>query len=91
VESIPILIIFKNFMLKIKVYKRKKSDVDLIVEFDLSKSGKNFHGLFDAYMKLSEYLENLLGRKIKILTPISVETMRIKKVAKEIKKTVIYV
>jgi len=75
----------------VKGIQTEKSDVDLIVEFDLSKFGKDFHGLFDAYMRLSEYLENLFGRKVEILTPISVETIRIKKIAEEIKKTIIYV
>ncbi|MFL5788315.1 MAG: nucleotidyltransferase family protein [Flavisolibacter sp.] len=39
------------------------SDVDLLVDFDPSK--KNF----DNYMQLYIFLENLLGRKVDIVTP----------------------
>uniref|UniRef100_A0A7C6ED20 Nucleotidyltransferase n=1 Tax=candidate division WOR-3 bacterium TaxID=2052148 RepID=A0A7C6ED20_UNCW3 len=69
----------------------RKSDVDLVVEFDLKAFGKNFKGLFDTYIDLSSYLENLLGRKVDILTPVSIETIRIKEVAEEIKKNIVYV
>ncbi|MEW6686009.1 MAG: nucleotidyltransferase domain-containing protein [Candidatus Edwardsbacteria bacterium] len=69
----------------------KKSDVDLLVEFDLNSFGKNFKGLFEAFMELSYCLEILFGRKVDILTPDSVETIRIKKIAEEIKRNVIYV
>lgn len=63
---------------------KKNSDTDLVIEFDLNAFGKDFKGLFDVFMKLSFYLEKLLGRKVDILTPISIETIRIKEVAEEI-------
>jgi hypothetical protein len=69
----------------------ERSDIDLVVEFEPSHFGKDFKGLFDTYMEVSSYLENLLGRKVDILTPVSVETIRVKDVAKEIKKSVVYV
>lgn len=71
--------------------QKRKSDIDLVVEFELSHFGRNFKGLFDAYMEVSSYLENLLGRKVDILTPVSIETIRIKEVAEGIKRSVAYV
>ena len=70
--------------------QKKNSDIDLLVEFDLDSFGPEFKGLYDTYVKLCDYLENLFGRKVEILTPISVETIRIKEVAEEIKRSVIY-
>lgn len=70
--------------------QKKKSDIDLVVEFDLSAFGNNFEGLFDVFMDLSSYLEDLFGKKVDILTPVSIESIRIKEVAEEIKKSVIY-
>ena len=70
--------------------QKKKSDVDLVVEFDLSAFGHNFEGLFDVFIDLSSYLEKLFGKKVDILTPVSIESIRIKEVAEEIKRSVIY-
>jgi predicted nucleotidyltransferase len=70
--------------------QKKKSDIELVVEFDLSAFGKDFEGLFDVFMDLSSYLEDLLGKKVDILTPASIESMRVKEVAEEIKRSVIY-
>ncbi len=70
---------------------KKNSDIDLVIEFDPDAFGKDFKGLFDVFIKLSFYLEKLLGRKVDILTPISIETIRIKEVAEEIKKNIVYV
>jgi len=71
--------------------QKQKSDIDLVVEFDQSFFGKDFEGLFDAYMSLSSFLEKLLGRKVDVLTPISIETIRIREVAEGIKRSLIYV
>jgi len=70
--------------------QKRESDIDLVVEFDSSFFGKDFKGLFDAYIGLSSYLENLFKRKVDILTPISIETIRIKEVAEEIKRSIVY-
>ena len=46
----------------------KESDIDIVVEFEKGKATmKNF-------ILLSEFLENLLGRKVDILTPEGIET-----------------
>lgn len=66
------------------------SDIDLVVEFDLSIFGENFKGLYDAYLGLSSFIEKLFNRKVDILTPDSIKTIRIKKVAKNIKRSIIY-
>lgn len=70
--------------------QKKESDIDLVVEFDLSAFGKDFEGLFDVFMNLSSYLEDLFGRKVDILTPVSIESIRIKEVAEDIKRSLIY-
>ena len=69
----------------------EKSDIDLVVEFNLTAFGKNFKGLYDAYINLSSYLEKLFGRRVDILTPVSIDTIRIKKISDEIKRSIIYV
>jgi predicted nucleotidyltransferase len=71
--------------------QKESSDIDFLVEFDASFFGRDFKGLFDAYMNLSFYLEKLFGRKVDILTPVSVNTIRIKEVAEEIRRSVVYV
>lgn len=42
-----------------------ESDVDLLVEFDAN------HKTYDNFMDLSYYLEDLLGRKVELVTPQS--------------------
>ena len=67
----------------IKGEQKKYSDIDFIVEFEKAD--------FDNFMDLVFYLENLFGRKVDILTPEGVKSIRIKKVAENIRKSVIYV
>lgn len=62
----------------------EKSDIDIYVELDLEKI------TFKKYLELVEYLENLLGRKVDLLTKDSVETIRIPYIKEEIKKGVVY-
>ena len=71
--------------------EKPKSDIDLVIEFDRSVFGKDMKGLFDAYMNLSYFLEHLFGRKIDILTTEGIETIRVKGIAEEIKRSLIYV
>lgn len=75
----------------IKGEQKRKSDIDLLVEFDMTAFDENFRGLFDNFMDLSSYLEKLFGKKVDILTPVSIESIRIKEVSEEIKRSVIYV
>ena len=71
--------------------QNSKSDIDLMVEFDLEAFGKDLHGLFDTYLQLSEYLENLLGKKVDLLTPAGVDSIRIKEIAEGIRRSIAYV
>ena len=59
------------------------SDIDLIVEFE-SPIGFRFVDFVD-------YLENLLGRKVDVLTPAGVQNIRIERVARSISQSIIYV
>lgn len=71
--------------------QKKDSDIDLAIEFDRKMFGKNFEGLFDAFVDLSSFLERLFDRKVDILTPDSIRTIRIKEVAEEIERGIVYV
>lgn len=71
--------------------QKRDSDIDLVVEFDRELFGKDFKGLFDAFMGVSSYIERLFDRKVDILTPDSIRTIRIKEVAEEIERSVVYV
>jgi predicted nucleotidyltransferase len=59
------------------------SDIDLIVEFE-RPIGLRFIDLVD-------YLENLLGRKVDVLTPAGVQNIRIERVARSISQSIVYV
>ena len=71
--------------------QNENSDIDFVVEFDLNHFNPNFKGLYDAYIDLSEYFEKLFGKKVEILTPESIDTIRVKEVADEIKRSIVYV
>ncbi|MBI4332872.1 MAG: nucleotidyltransferase family protein [Chloroflexi bacterium] len=59
------------------------SDIDLFVEFA--------EPTFDNFMGLVFFLEDLFGRKVEILTPAGIQSIRIKHVANEIKRNIVYV
>ncbi len=61
----------------------ENSDIDFLVEFKKPN--------FDNFMNLVFYLEDLFGRKVEILTPVGIESIRIKEIKEEIKRSVIYV
>ncbi|MGB8217483.1 MAG: nucleotidyltransferase domain-containing protein [Candidatus Methanoperedens sp.] len=63
--------------------QREDSDVDLIVEFDKPIGLK--------FIELSEYIEKVLGKKVDILTPAGIKSIRVTKVAEDIKKSIVYV
>ncbi|MGH9785865.1 MAG: nucleotidyltransferase family protein [Terriglobia bacterium] len=62
--------------------QRNRSDVDFLVEFEQST--------FDNFMGLHDSLRKLFRRKIDLLTPAGVDSIRIKSVAENIKKNVVY-
>ena len=63
--------------------QNEHSDIDFLVEFE--------EPTLENYMRLSEFLENLFNRKIEILTPAGIESIRIKHIKEEIKRSVMYV
>jgi predicted nucleotidyltransferase len=83
----------KNFGVKrigifgsvVKGKVKEKSDIDFVVEFEKGKATfKNVCGLID-------FLEELFGKKVDILTPDGIESIRIKHIRENIKKEVEYV
>ncbi|MBI5193658.1 MAG: nucleotidyltransferase family protein [Nitrospirae bacterium] len=48
--------------------QKKDSDIDFLVEFDLTAFGKDFDGYYDNFMDLVSYLEDLFGRKVDLVT-----------------------
>jgi len=63
--------------------QKPASDVDLLIEFEKPIGFK--------FMLLAEYLEKRLGRKVDILTPAGVDSIRIKPIAESILRSVVYV
>ncbi|MFW6041318.1 MAG: nucleotidyltransferase family protein [Candidatus Saliniplasma sp.] len=61
----------------------EQSDVDIIVEFKEPN--------FDDFMELTFYLEELLDRRVDILTLEGLRHIRIPKVSKDISRSVVYV
>jgi predicted nucleotidyltransferase len=59
------------------------SDVDIVVEFS-TPIGFRFN-------QLVKYLENLLGRKVDVLTKDGIRNIRVQKVAENIERDLIYV
>lgn len=59
------------------------SDIDVIVEFESAIGFK--------FMEFGEYLERLFGQKVDILTLAGLRAMRISRVAKDIRESIIYV
>lgn len=59
--------------------QREHSDVDLLVEFD---SGKK---TFDAFIRLAFFLEELLGRRVELVTPESLSPYIGPRIMKEVK------
>jgi uncharacterized protein len=59
------------------------SDVDFVVDFA--------EPTFDNFIGLVNYLEKILGKKVNVLTPQGVESIRVPKVAQTIQRSVLYV
>ena len=59
------------------------SDVDLVVEFERPIGFR--------FMELADYLEEILGKEVDILTPTAIREIRVADVADEIEASIIYV
>jgi predicted nucleotidyltransferase len=62
---------------------RSDSDVDILVEFERPVGFK--------FMEFADHLEQVLGRKVDILTPAGLQSIRVKQIAREIEESVVYV
>ncbi|NVM03472.1 MAG: nucleotidyltransferase family protein [Candidatus Helarchaeota archaeon] len=63
--------------------QRDESDVDIFMEFE-KPIGLEF-------MDLIDYLENLLEKKVDILTPEGINSIRIEQIARNIERSIVYV
>jgi len=59
------------------------SDLDIVVEFNRPIGFKFF--------RLIEYLEDLFGKKVDVITKEGIENIRVKEVARNIERDLIYV
>ena len=66
-----------------KGQQHETSDIDIIVEFERPVGFRFF--------ELVDYLENILGHKVDVLTPAGVNNIRIEKAAESITESIMYV
>lgn len=66
-----------------KGLQKKDSDIDILVELKQPIGFK--------FIELAEYIENHLGKKVDILTSEGIKSIRLKKVAQNIKRSMHYV
>ena len=59
------------------------SDVDFVVEFSAPT--------YDNFASLEQFLEQLFGRRVDILTPAGVESIRVPQISEDIKRTLVHV
>lgn len=59
------------------------SDLDIVVEFKQPIGFK--------FIRLVEYLENLFGRKVDVVTKDGIKNIRVKEVARNIERNLVYV
>jgi predicted nucleotidyltransferase len=59
------------------------SDVDFVVEFSAPT--------YDNFESLEQFLEQLFGRRVDILTPAGVESIRVHQISEDIKRTLVHV
>lgn len=59
------------------------SDLDFVVEFSSPT--------YDSFARLEQFLEQLFGRRVEILTPAGVESIRVPEISEDIKRTLVHV
>lgn len=67
----------------VKGRPHEASDVDIVVEFDRPIGFR--------FMEFAEHLEHLFGRRVDVLTPAGIQAIRLRRVAKDITDSVMYV
>jgi predicted nucleotidyltransferase len=65
-----------------KGQQTEKSDIDFLVEFT--------RPTYDNLLGLSKALERLFGRKVEILTPEGLDSIRVKDIADDIREALVY-
>jgi predicted nucleotidyltransferase len=63
--------------------QRRGPDIDFLVEFEKPT--------YDNFYDLIVYLEKMFGRKVEVLTPDGVDSIRVPEVAQSIRDSVVYV
>ena len=63
--------------------QKRGSDIDFLVEFEKPT--------YDNFYDLIVYLEKLFGRKVEVLTPDGVDSIRVPEVAQSIRDSVVYI
>ena len=63
----------------------EESDIDIVVEFEKGRA------TFRNVARLIDFLQNLFGKEIDLLTPDGIESIRIKHIKEQIKKEIEYV
>ncbi len=63
----------------------EESDIDFVVEFE------EHRGAMEDFIGLIDFLEALFGRKVDVLTPGGIKSIRIKSVRRRIEREVEYV
>ena len=63
--------------------EKEGSDIDILVEFEKPIGLK--------FMELAEYIEELLSKRVDILTLEGINSIRIKKISRDIKRSILYV
>ena len=69
----------------IRGHQNAASDIDFVVEFEEGKA------TFDNYLGLSSFLEKLFGRKVDLITPGGIKSIRVDEVRRSIEESVVYV
>jgi uncharacterized protein len=59
------------------------SDLDFVVEFS--------RPTYDNFANLEKFLEELFGRRVDILTPAGVDSIRVPQISEDIKRTLVHV
>lgn len=64
-------------------YTESTSDIDIVVEFDRPIGFK--------FMELADYLEDILGKPVDLLTENALDSIRYPRIAQSIRESIIYV
>ncbi len=63
--------------------QKDSSDLDFLVEFSAPT--------YDNFASLDQFLEQLFDRRVDILTPAGVDSIRVPQIAEDIKRTLVHV